>query len=342
MKLITFVIPAYNSESYLHHAVDSLVFAGDDIEIIIVNDGSKDQTLSIAHAYQKRFPSIISVIDKANGGHGSAINAGLKQARGKYFKVIDSDDWVDQTSLLELMSTIKKHHVNNQTIDIYMTDFVYEHTSDNTQYTRNYQDNFPINQVFDWNQIKRKFMYSKTLMMHAFIFKTSILHEVELELPHHTFYVDNLFSYIPLPFTKYLYYLNIPFYRYFIGRSDQSITFKNITSRYLQQIKVQKLMMEAYSLDFINQLPKGLKQYMKHCLSAIMMITQMFTVASDSKERRIEMKLLWNQLKIRDKAMYRFLKYRSLNTSVNFLPWKLKGYIMVKGYFYLAKKIKLG
>lgn len=342
MKLITFVIPAYNSESYLHHAVDSLTCAGDDIEIIIVNDGSKDQTSSIAKSYQQKFPSMVSVIDKENGGHGSAINAGLKQAKGLYFKVIDSDDWVDEKSLLILMDTLKKHHQSNQMIDVYITDFVYEHVADHTQYTRTYRENFPVDQVFDWNHIQKKFKYSKTLMMHAFIFRTAILHEIGLELPHHTFYVDNLFSYVPLPFTKKLYYLHLPFYRYFIGRSDQSITFKNITGRYLQQIKVQKLMMDAYSLALIHDLPKGLKHYMKHCLSAIMMITQMFTVASDTKERRNEMKELWRHVKTNDRAMYRFLKYRSLNTWVNVLPWRLKSFVMVKGYFYLARKIKLG
>jgi glycosyltransferase involved in cell wall biosynthesis len=342
MKLITFVIPAYNSESYLHHAVDSLIQAGDDIEIIIVNDGSNDQTLAIAKRYQENFPSIVSVIDKENGGHGSAINAGLKQAKGLFFKVIDSDDWVDETSLFELIATLKKHQQDQTLIDVYITNFVYEHVSDDTQYVRNYEENFPVNQVFDWNQVKKKFKYSKTLMMHAFIFRTAILHDIHLELPHHTFYVDNLFSYIPLPFTNKLYYMNLPFYRYFIGRSDQSITFKNITSRYLQQIRVQKLMIDAYSLELIHDLPKGLKHYMKHCLSAIMMITQMFTVASDTKERRTEMKNLWKHVKMKDRAMYRFLRYRSLNTGVNFLPWKLKSYVMVKGYFYLAKKIKLG
>lgn len=341
MKYVSFVIPAYNSESYLEHAVDSLLVAGNDIEIIIVNDGSKDKTLSIAKSYEKRFPSIVKVIDKLNGGHGSTINSGLKVATGIFFKVLDSDDWVDKTSLITLLERIKEHVTYQIDVDLYMTNFVYEHVSDNTQFERDYSINFPNEEVFTWNDIKKKFRYSKTLLMHALIYKTSLLREINFELPEHTFYVDNLVSYVPLPYVRKLYYMKLPLYRYFIGRSDQSITLKNITGRYQQQIRVQKIMIDAYSYDLIKHLPRGLKHYLKHCLSAIMMITQMFTVGQDSKERRQDLKDLWNHIKKNDIKLYRFLRYRSMNLLVN-LPWKIKKFVMVKGYLYLAKKVKLG
>jgi len=342
MKLISFIIPAYNSESYINQAIDSLLVEKEEIEIIIVNDGSKDQTSSIAHNYQMRFPSIVSVIDQENAGHGGAINTGLKHAKGKFFKVIDSDDWVDHDSLLRLIETIKEHESKDLTIDLYLTNFVYEHVSDNTQYERDYSENFPINKIFNWNQVKKKFKYSKTLLMHALIYRTEVLRQIGFELPKHTFYVDNLLSYIPLPYVKNLYYMKTPFYRYFIGRSNQSITFKNITSRYQQQILVQSIMTKAYPLNLIDQFPKGLRQYMKHNLSAIMTITQMFTVAETSLERKEHLYNLWKDIKKHDKEMYRFLRYKSLNTWVNFLPWAIRRFVMIKGYFYLVKKVKLG
>lgn len=342
MKYISFVIPAYNSEAYLHHAVDSLLVAGDDVEIIIVNDGSKDQTLAIAKDYQQRHPSIIKVIDKANGGHGSTINSGLKISSGLFFKVIDSDDWVDESSLMTLLSKIKDHVASKIDVDLYITNFVYEHVSDNTQFERDYSANFLNEEVFTWNQTKKRFKYSKTLLMHALVYKTQVLKDIDFELPEHTFYVDNLVSYVPLPYTKHLYYMKLPLYRYFIGRSDQSITLKNITGRYQQQIRVQKLMADSYQYDLIKQLPSGLRSYMKHNLSAIMMITQMFTTASDTKERRQELKDLWKHIKENDIRLYRFLRFRSMNFFVHNLPWKIKGYIMVKGYLYLVKKVKLG
>jgi glycosyltransferase involved in cell wall biosynthesis len=342
MKLISFVIPAYNSEAYLHIAIDSLLIAGNDIEIIIINDGSKDQTLSVANRYQKKYPNIVKVIDQENGGHGSGINAGLKNATGKYFKVVDSDDWVDGPSLIQLIKKLKEHIKNQQDVDLYITNFVYEHVQDDTTFERDYSVNFPIEKIFNWNETLKKFKYSKTLLMHALIYRTQILKDMNLELPRHTFYVDNLYSYAPLPYVKSIYYMKLPLYRYFIGRADQSITLKNITKRYQQQIKVFELMQKAYPYSVIQTLPKGLRAYMKHCLAAILMITQMFTGAEDSIDRRKDLNALWRQIKEMDVSMYRYLKYRSLNVLVNFFPWKLKGYIMVKGYLYLAKKIKLG
>lgn len=342
MKIISFVIPSYNSEAYLHQAVDSLLVASQDIEIIIVNDGSKDHTIDIAKAYEKKHPSIIKIIDQHNGGHGSTINAGLKIASGLFFKVIDSDDWVDQECLITFINTLKKHMEERVMVDLYITNFMYEHASDNTQFERDYSSNFPANVVFNWDELRKKFKNSKTLLMHALTYRTSLLREIKLELPRHTFYVDNLVSYLPLPFVKRIYYMNIPLYRYFIGRADQSITLKNITNRYQQQILVQKIMMHAYSFDNLERLPRGLRDYMKHSVSAIMMITQMFTVAQDSKERRVDLKELWLEVKRNDVRLYRFLKYRSMNVLVTFLPWRIKRFVMVKGYMYLAKKIKLG
>ena len=342
MKLISFIIPAYNSESYLHQAVDSLLVAGDRVEIIIVNDGSKDQTSKIAHAYQAKFPSIVRAVDQENAGHGGAINTGLRHASGLYFKVIDSDDWVDQVSLIKLLDTLTTHQQEGKSIDLYITNFVYEHVSDQTQYERDYSENFPNERIFQWHQVKKGFKYSKTLLMHALIYRTQVLKDINFELPKHTFYVDNLVSYIPLPYVKHIYYMKLPLYRYFIGRSDQSITFKNITSRYQQQILVQSIMTKAYSLSLIEQFPKGLRQYMKHSLSAIMTITQMFTVAESSFERKEHLYQLWQDIKAHDIDMYRFLRYQSMNTWVNFLPWTIRRFVMVKGYFYLAKKVKLG
>lgn len=342
MKFISFAIPSYNSEKYLHTAVNSLLVAGEDVEIIIVNDGSKDRTLEIANQYKAMYPSIVSVIDKPNGGHGSGVNAGLKVATGLYYKVVDSDDWLDKECLLKLLDIIKKHDKNNESPDLYITNFVYEHVEDQTAYERDYSQNFPSDVLFDWNGVKKKFKLDKTMLMHALIYKTKVLKDCGLSLPEHTFYVDNIVAYVPLPFVKHIYYMKLPLYRYFIGRADQSVTLKNITKRYEQQIKVYKVVSSAYSMNQINQLPKGLRAYMKHFLSAIMIITQMFTVGEHTKERQQHLNGLWRDLKKQDIKMYRFLRYRSYNLWVNILPWRIKSYVMVKGYLYLAKKVKLG
>ena len=107
MKYISFAIPCYNSQDYMAHAIESILPGGEDIEIIIVNDGSKDRTSEIAHEYMEKYPTIIKVVDKENGGHGDAVNSGLMHATGKYFKVVDSDDWVDEDALHKILDVLR-------------------------------------------------------------------------------------------------------------------------------------------------------------------------------------------------------------------------------------------
>ena len=114
MKYLTFAIPCYNSAEYMSHAVESILIGGEDVEILIVNDGSQDETLQIAKQYEEKYPDIVRVIDKENGGHGDAVNAGLRNATGKYFKVVDSDDWVDEQSLRKIMETLHNGKKRNR------------------------------------------------------------------------------------------------------------------------------------------------------------------------------------------------------------------------------------
>ena len=132
MKKITFAVPCYNSAEYMRKCIDSLLLAGEDCEIIIVDDGSvKGNTAEIADEYAKNFPNIIRAIHQENGGHGEAVNCGLRNATGEYFKVVDSDDWVDKDALEKVMSTIKSF--KDDAPDALIVNYVYEHVYDNTQ-----------------------------------------------------------------------------------------------------------------------------------------------------------------------------------------------------------------
>ena len=109
MKLLSFAIPCYNSAAYMEHCIESLLPGGEDVEIIIVNDGStKDNTAEIADAYAAKYPTIVKAIHQENGGHGEAVNAGLRNATGLYFKVVDSDDWVDQDSYMQILDKLRE------------------------------------------------------------------------------------------------------------------------------------------------------------------------------------------------------------------------------------------
>lgn len=341
MKLISFAVPCYNSQDYMQKCIDSLLVGGDDVEIIIVNDGSTDGTLKIAQNYAAEFPDIVKVIDKPNGGHGSGVNAGLRLASGLYYKVVDSDDWLDTDALKSLLQAIKKHIGENNQPDLYITNFIYDHTLDNTSHLSAYGKKFPVGEITTWDKVK-KFRFSHMMLMHALLYKRENLIDSQTVLPEKTFYVDNLFAYKPLPYMKTVCYLDLDLYHYFIGRADQSVNIKNFVKRYEQQQRVMLCMTDSYRLEDIKRMPKGLKNYMWHSLEVIMMNTIFFTCAGNDKKRRASLKELWQYIKERDKKLYNKLRLRSYATAVNYLPWKFRGFIMTIGYKILCKKIKLG
>ncbi len=341
MKLISFTVPCYNSQVYMKKCIDSLLAGGRDVEIIIVNDGSKDGTLKLANEYKENYPDTVKVIDKENGGHGSGVNAGLKAAEGLYFKVVDSDDWLDTDALNELLGVIKLHLSEGRLPDLYVTNFIYDRVYDGTKHVSSYEKKMPQGKIFGWDGVK-KFRFSHMMLMHALLYKRENLLKSDTRLPEHTFYVDNIFAYKPLPFMQTVYYLNVDLYHYFIGRADQSVNRKNIIARYEQQLLVMREMTDAYSWDEINKMPKGLKNYMWHSLEVIMMTTLFFTCAEYSKERKENLKALWRHIKERDKKLYKKLRHGSYATAVNYLSWRLRGFVMSKGYEILCRKVKLG
>ncbi len=341
MKFISFTVPCYNSQAYMRKCVDSILSGGDDVEIIIVNDGSKDDTIKIANEYAEKYPDIVKVVDKENGGHGSGVNAGVKLATGLYFKVVDSDDWVDGEELKKLIAKVKEHVAAGTEPDLYITNFIYDHVEDNTQHVSSYEKKMPEGVIFGWDKVKA-FRYSHMMLMHALMYKRQVLLDSGTVLPEHTFYVDNIYAYKPLPFTHKLCYLNLDLYHYFIGRADQSVNMTNFVKRYEQQLRVMTCMVDAYKWSEIKKLPKGLKKYMWHSLQALMVTTLLFTCAEKSDERKKALKAFWKHLKESDRALYRRLRSHSYSTAVNYLPWKLRGKILVFGYKVLCKNVKLG
>lgn len=342
MKLISFAIPSYNSEAYLRHAVDTVLSGGEDVEIIIVNDGSTDGTAAIADEYAQRYPSIVKAIHKPNGGHGSGVNYGLQNSTGMYYKVLDSDDWINEKALGELIDTIKGHISRGIEADLYITNFIYDHAQDNTRFLRHWKHHFPENRFCTWADAK-PFIGSQVLLMHSLLYKAEVLRESNTVLPEHTFYVDNYFAYKPLPYTKKLFYLNVDLYHYFIGRDDQSVNIRNMTKRYDQQIRVMRCMIDSYTYDEIMAMESGLRKYMLHDLSAIMMNTMMFCCSGgDDELRRQEYDALWEYIRERDPKLFDYMKHKGLPAIVAWMPWKVRGKTMLAGYKALCKLIKLG
>ncbi len=309
MKLITFAIPCYNSSEYMDKCIKSLLIAGDEAEIIIVNDGStKDNTAEIADNYAKEYQNIIKAIHQENGGHGEAVNAGLRNATGKYYKVVDSDDWVDADALKKLMDTIRGFNEENAP-DAVFVNYVYEYAYDNTTKTVNYRKQFPLEKNFTFEESK-KFETGKFIAMHSIVYKTALLKDVGLELPKHTFYVDNLFIYVPLPSVKTFYYIDVDFYRYFIGRADQSVNESVIIKRIDQHISVTEKLLESYDiLQFKESRPK-LYKYCESFLLIMMAINSIFLIKEGSEESMAKKRALWEKLKAERPMLYKKFRRR--------------------------------
>ena len=291
---------------------------GEDVEIIVVNDGSKDGTQKIAERYQEKYPTIVKAVEKENGGHGDAVNCGLAHATGKYFKVVDSDDWVDKEALKKILDAVKGFVDADSPVDMVISNYVYEKVGMKHKKVIRYDNVLPQNQVFRWDDIGR-FRLDQYILMHSVIYRTEMLKLCQLELPKHTFYVDNIYVYYPLPHVRTLYYLNVDFYRYFIGREDQSVNEKVMIGRIDQQLFVTKRMIEMYELRMITS--KKLRKYMINYLAIMMTVSSILCIRSKNKENLEKKKELWQYLKKKDMRSFIRIRYGILGQTMN-IPGK--------------------
>lgn len=302
MKYITFAIPCYNSESYMRHAIETILTAKDDVEILVIDDGSSDNTLKIAKEYEVKYPGIVKAIHKENGGHGSGVNKGLSLAKGLYYKVVDSDDWVDEEALKKVLETIKKLEKEKKLVDMMVVNYVYER--EDGQKEINYHKTLPENKVFTWDEVGN-FKKDAYLLMHSVIYRTALLKEIDLKLPEHTFYVDNIFVYYPLPYIKTMYYLDVPFYRYFIGREDQSVNEKVMIKRIDQQIYVTKTMIDFFNPYDFWDTNKRCAKYLIHYIDIMMSVSTILLQVANTKEAMEKKNKLWEYLKEKNPKLYK-------------------------------------
>ncbi len=339
--LMTVAVPCYNSEAYMSHCIDTLLASGKDIEIIIVNDGSSDGTGAIADSYAAKYPDQVVAIHQENGGHGEGVNQGIRHARGLYYKVVDSDDWVDPRAFRRLLSRLRNLLKEGKTVDMAVANYVYEHSADNTTHTVRYGNVFPEGRVVGWKSCG-SFRIYQYMMMHSLYFRTSILRKSGVELPKHTFYVDNLYIYVPLPYVKRILYLDLDVYRYFIGREGQSVEEEVITRRIDQQRLVNQLACEAHKLsDIKKNYPRPLYLAMKHELQLLFTITTVFTYNTHDKEKLDLLYKLMDDYKKMDPEGYRAIRTGTL-FSLCLLPTELGRRTVITVYRLMKRVFKYG
>lgn len=315
MKILTVAIPCYNSQDYMRHAVESALAGGEDVEILIIDDGSTDDTAKIADELEEKYPEIIRAIHQENGGHGEAVNAGLRNATGLYYKVLDSDDWLDKEALLTVLERLKSLLREGQFVDMFLANYVYEKPSLHKHKAIRYDGVFPQEQIFEWSDVG-KFRVSQNILMHSVIYRTKLLLDCKLELPQHTFYVDNIFVYEPLPYVKTMYYLDVDLYRYFIGREDQSVNEKVMIGRIDQQLKVNKIMIDSYDVSKIKN--KKLRDYMVKYLAMMMTVSSVFLIKEGSEESLKKRAELWRYLKKSSKSTFRLVNKQVVSRPMQF------------------------
>ena len=315
MKLLSIAVPCYNSAAYMRNCIESLLCGGERVEIIIVDDGSqKDNTFEIAKEYEAKYPTIVKAVHQENGGHGAAVCRGLLEAAGIYFKVVDSDDHLDPKILPSVLDKLEEFVYGPEKIDMLCCNFVYDKQGAEHKKVMAYHTAFPVDVPFTWKDV-RFFMLGQYILMHSVIYRTELLRSCHLELPEHTFYVDNIYVYYPLPHVKKLYYMDVNLYRYFIGREDQSVNEQVMISRIDQQIKVTKLMLGYY--DVLKIQPRKLRKYMISYLNIMMTVSSMLAIRSGTPENMEKKQELWNDLREQNLPLWWKLRASFLGQGMN-------------------------
>ena len=239
-----------------------------------------NEAVEIAKKYEEQYPGIVKAVHQENGGHGQAVNTGLANATGVFFKVVDSDDWVDIKSYRKILTKLKEFVEKDDLPDMVIANYVYEKVGAKRKKVIHYENALPVDKMFGWDDMGH-FKVDQYILMHSVIYRTQLIKDCGLELPKHTFYVDNVFVFEPLPYVKKMYYINTNFYRYFIGRDDQSVNEKVMISRIDQQLRVTRRLIDSY----LSEKPENEKcrKYMRTYLRIMMEVSSIFLIISGTE-----------------------------------------------------------
>jgi glycosyltransferase involved in cell wall biosynthesis len=326
MKILTIVVPCYNSQDYIRRCINSLLSGDSTVEILIIDDGSSDDTATISDEYAKQHPGIIKVIHQVNGGHGAAIGTGIWNASGVFIKIVDSDDWVDAVAYAEILRTLRGFADTKP--DMVVSNFVYEKENKKKKTIMRYADVLPVDRIFTWKETGR-FRKGQYLLMHSIIYRKDMFRGCGLELPRHTFYVDNLYAYIPLRDVETLYYADVNFYHYYVGRAGQSVQEEVMIKRIDQQLLVNRLMITQVNLSSIGE--RRLRDYMFHYLEIVTMVSSILLLRSGTPDSIEKKRTFWRFIREQNRHLYGKLRYGLLGNLVH-LPSTIGRYISLLAY----------
>ena len=328
MKLLSIAVPCYNSQDYMAHAIESLLPGGEQVEILVVDDGSKDGTARIADDFERRYPGIVKAIHQENGGHGDAVMTGLRNASGLYFKVVDSDDWVDGDAYPKILETLKGFSEPDKQIDLLVSNYIYDKAGAAHKHVMSYHHALPQHRVFGWEET-RHFRKGQYMLMHSVIYRTKLLRDCGMALPKHTFYVDELYVYVPLKNVEKIYYLDVDFYHYFIGREDQSVQEQVMIRRIDQALLVNRLLVSEVDPYQVNDVHK--RRYMLNFLEIVTTVSSVLLTKSGTAENLQKKNELWAYIQKENPRIYKRLRHSLLGCLLH-LPGRGGRAVMISGY----------
>lgn len=250
MKQLTIAVPAYNSESFLHVCLDSMAGLDDRLEIIVINDGSMDDTLAVAREYESKYPDQVIVVDKENGGHGSGINVGLELASGRFYKAVDSDDWIETKNLQPILDALERSNADAvvmgyKSINIgsgnvieYPVLIPDDLASDESALYGTEVTMEEFSMIFD--QMATSYSY------HGLCYRTDFLRSMDFRMSEKVFFEDQEYAILPFLSVETVLLLPYFFYDYQIGSAGQSVDFTNQARRANDLKQVYTGMMDYY------------------------------------------------------------------------------------------------
>ena len=337
-KIISFIIPSYNVEHCLENVLKSMLHENclKETEIIVVNDGSQDRTAEIAERYVSSYPDSVKLINKVNGGHGSAINIGTEAVSGKYFKVIDADDWVLTDNLLSFIITLKQCNADVVLTPYHQVSIVSGKKYNCMMHCESYNIEYSMNEVLEkWECFKH------CLTFHGITYKSSFYRRHYHKLPEKIFYEDQEYAAIPCCHASSIYPINLHIYQYLIDNGDQSVSDVNRVKQIRHVEQVTRNMLE-YGIQNSELLPAG-KEYLYRKEEEI--ILSYFVIAcliqEDKQRGRIDFKDYKQMIKEVEPYIYKRIYSKScLYSFMNriHLPYKTYQFIIRSKLYSLMRK----
>lgn len=244
MKILSFVIPAYNSSAFIEHCLSSMLVPEvlDALEIVVVNDGSTDNTAEMVQQFCTRFPETVRLISQENKGHGGALNTGCAAAQGKYIKVIDADDWIQSKNLPEFIRLLAEC-----SSDVVLTHYrTINITTNEIKCWRHYPASY--NKAYTFREITENWGdFERSLTFHGIAYRRDFYQSWGHILPEHIFYEDQEYATFPCCYGQSITCLDLFLYEYRIGDASQSVSYANQLKRLHHVETVIHRMMQGYA-----------------------------------------------------------------------------------------------